>query len=289
MEWKVAPTYKSWQIVNVDENAHKAYISTKCWKCGGSGQYAWFGTCYACGGSGYHTKWVKAYTPDEYEKYVSAQEKAKEKRVAAAIAKKKELEDNSEVNKKALLEKFGFDAENPMVYLVAGGNTYSIKDELKTRGGRYNADFNWYFTKETEVPEGFELVTVNVDDVYDWFPQTKRLELKENAKKVADAAKAQIKTHSNSEFIGKVKERLRDLKVTLTEARAVSSAYGESVLFTFTQGENVLVWFTSCPPDEDKAIVGHEYLLTATVKDHKLYDGVKQTYVNRCILKEFAI
>lgn len=289
MEWKVAPTYQSWQIDKIDEDAHKAHVITKCWKCGGTGQYAWFGTCFACNGSGYHDKWVKLYTPSQYEKYMAAQDRARERKAEKAEERRQNLEINSEANKKALLEKFGFDAENPMIYLVAGGNTYEIKDMLKERGGRYNPAFNWYFTKKTEVPEGYELVTINVDDVYDWFPQTKRLELKENAKQVAEAARAQIKPRSNSEFIGEIKERLRDLKVTLTSARVVSSKFGESILFIFTQGENVLVWFTSCPPDEDDAIVGHEYLLTGTVKDHKLYNGIKQTYINRCILKEFAI
>ena len=121
-----------------------------------------------------------------------------------------------------------------------------------------------------------------------WFPQAKRLELKENAKEVAEAARASVATESKSEFVGEIKERLRDLKVTLTNARAVSSAYGESIMFTFQQGENIFVWFTSCPPDEDAAVVGNHYLLTGTVKAHKVYDGVKQTYLNRCILKEFA-
>lgn len=289
MEYKVAPSYQSWQIDKIDENAHKAHIINKCWKCGGSGLYAWFGECFACNGSGYQSKWVKMYTPAEYEKYIAAQEKAKAKRAEKAEEKRKALENNSEANKAALLEKFGFDPSNPMIYLVAGGNTYEIKNELKERGGRYNAAFNWYFTKETEVPEGYELVAVNFDDVYEWLPMVKRIELKENAKEVADAAKAQIKPRSNSEFIGNIKERLRDLQVTLTDARAVSSAYGTSIMFTFTQGENILTWFTSCPPDADKAIVGHNYLLTGTVKDHKLYNGVKQTYLNRCILKEFEI
>lgn len=288
MKFMVAPTYQSWQVDKVDEDAHKVHVFTKCWKCGGTGQYAWFGTCFSCNGSGYHSKWVKGYTEDEYEKYVAAQEKAKAKRVEKAIAKQEDLKANSEVNKKALLEKFGFDVENPMVYLVAGGNTYNIKDELKTRGARYNAVFNWYFTKETEVPEGYKLVTVKFDDVYDWNPLTKRIDFKEDAKKIADAAKAQATPSSLSEFVGDIKERMRDLEVTLTDARAVSSAYGTSIMFTFKQGENILVWFTSCPPNDEDAVIGHKYLLTGTVKDHKVYEGVKQTYLNRCKLTEIA-
>ena len=286
MEWKVAPTYQSWTIEKIDENSHKAYVSTPCWKCGGSGQYAWFGVCFKCNGAGKETKWVKAYTPEQYDKYIIAQKKAKDRRVEKELARQQELKDKSEENKKLLLEKFGFDAENPKVYLVSGGNTYEIKDELKSAGARYNPEFNWYFTKETEVPEGFKLVSVDFDKVYDWFPLVKRIELKEDAKKTAEAARAAEATESKSEFVGDIKQRLRDMKVLLSGAREVSSAYGDSIMFTFEQGDNIFVWFTSCPPDDFE--IGKSYLLTGTVKDHKLYNGIKQTYLNRCILKELV-
>lgn len=286
MEYKVAPSYEGYTIEKVDEVNHKAYVTDTCWKCGGTGFYAWFGECFACGGKGKIGKWVKAYTPTEFDKYVTYQARAKEKRVKAAEARVQELKDNSEKNRKEVLTKLGFDAENPVVYLVAGGNTYDIKDELKTRGGRYNAAFNWYFTKETEVPEGYQLVPVDVDEVYDWIAVSKKFILKDFAKDIADSAKARIKPESNSEFVGEVKERLRDILVTLTEAREISGFYGPSKIFTFNQGENVLTWITSAPPAEEDAVVGHEYLLTATVKDHTVYNGVKQTKVNRCVLKE---
>lgn len=289
MEYKVAPSYQNWQIEKIDEDAHKAYVSTQCPKCGGSGQFAWFGMCFTCEGHGYIGKWVKIYSVPEYEKYIAAQERAKEKRAEKERARIEDLDNNSEKNKRALLEKFGFDPENPMVYLIAGGNTFEIKDELKARGGRYNAAFNWHFTKETEVPEGYQLVAVPFDSVYDWFPRTKRIELKDNAKEIAEAAKNTITTDSTSEFIGDIKQRLRDMKVTLTAAREIDSMYGLSTMFTFDYNGNTLIWFTSSPPKEEDAIVGNEYLLTGTVKNHKIYDGVKQTYLNRCILKKFAI
>lgn len=288
MKFMVAPTYQSWQVDKVDEDAHKVHVFTKCWKCGGSGQYAWFGPCFACNGSGYHSKWVKGYTEDEYEKYIAAQEKAKVKRVEKAIAKQEDLKANSEVNKKALLEKFGFDTENPMVWVVTGRNSYAVKDELKELGCKFNPSLGWWATQPKDIPVNYGMVGIPFDDIYDWNPLTKRIDLKEDAKKVADAAKAQSEPSSLSEFVGDIKERMRDIEVTLTDARAVSSAYGTSIMFTFKQGENILVWFTSCPPDDEDAVIGHKYLLTGTVKDHKVYEGVKQTYLNRCKLTEIA-
>lgn len=289
MEYKVAPSYQNWTIEQIDESVKKALVSTECDKCGGSGQYAWFGTCFKCSGTGKIGKWVKIYTPEQYEKYVASQERTKERKKEKEEARLQALKDNSEANKAELLAKWGYDAENPKIYIVVGDNTYNIKDVIKERGGRYNPALNWYFVKETEVPEGYSLVSIDFDAVYDWFPMTKRFELKENAKEVVEQAKYDALPSSKSDYVGSIKERLRNLKVTLTGARAVDSVYGTSILFTFKQGDNELVWFTSSPPDSDKAIVGNEYSLTGTVKEHKIYNGVKQTYLNRCVLKEIAI
>lgn len=89
---------------------------------------------------------------------------------------------------------------------------------------------------------------------------------------------------SKSEWIGEIKERLRDLRVTLTGRRECSGMYGDSVLFTFEdEAENILTWFTTRPPEIE---VGHSYLLTGTVKKFTEYNRVKQTQLNRCILKE---
>lgn len=291
--YKVAPSYENATIVKVDEESKKAFITQTCDRCGGSGAYVipgvFVGTCFACNGAGTISKWVKAYTEKEYDRYILSREKAKERKRQKEEERIQSLKDNSEKNKADLLTKWGYDAKNPRIYIIVGKNTYDIKEEIKTRGGRYNPTLNWYFTKETELPEGYSLVPIDFDSLYDWLPMVKQFELKSNAKEVVEEAKYASMPASPSEYIGSIKERLRDLKVTLTGARAIDSVYGTSILFTFKQGENELVWFTSSPPDADKAVVGNEYFLTGTVKEHKIYNGVKQTYLNRCILKELVI
>ncbi len=288
-EWKVAPSFQNATIVKVDEENHKAYITETCERCGGSGAFVipgiFSGTCFKCNGAGRLAKWVKAYTPAEYDKYTKAQERAKEKRREKEEERIQSLKDSSEENKKELLDKFGYDIDNPIVYIIGGENTYAIKDIIKERGGHYNAAFGWFFTKKTEIPEGYTLLPIGFDEVYNWNPLSKSIDIKEDAKENVDKLKMSILPPSESEYIGEVKERMRDLRVTLTGARAVSSAYGTSILFTFEYNKNILVWFTSCPPDEEDAVVGKEYLLTGTVKEHKEYKGVKQTYLNRCKLK----
>lgn len=296
MKWMVAPSYKYATIIKVDEEAHKAFIEEKCPRCGGTGIIAARvenghiipipvdgGICYKCKGEKKISKWVKAYTEKEYERYMKTQERVKERKREKEEARLQALKDNSEENRKEILTKWGFDAEDPAVYLVTG-NTYEIKDELKERGGRFNPALNWYFTKEVEVPEGYKLIKVAFDEIYDWFPLSKRIEMKENARDLIAKIRAGAIPESKSEWIGDIKERIRDLAVVLTGARECSSMYGISTLYTFDNNENQLIWFTTSCPKVDM-IVGHSYLLTGTVKKHDERNGVKQTQLNRCLLK----
>lgn len=283
MEYFVAPSYKDWQITKVDETNRKATITTKCWKCGGTGQYAWFGECFTCNGFGYIQKTVKAYTAEELEKYIASQAKAKEKREKAEEARKQALRDNSEANKKALLESWGYDPENPLIWLVGGGNTYEIKDWLKEQGCKFCQELGWYSCKPLDVPTGYGMVSIKFDDAYEWFPMVKRFEIKPEVKEIAAAALSSLYPESKSEYIGEVKQRIRDLEVTLTDARDIDGYYGVSTIYTFANGDNVLVWITSSPKDIE---VGDHLLLTGTVKEHKDYKGVKQTVLSRCIIKE---
>lgn len=283
MEWKVAPTYQSWDIGTIDEEKGKAYVSQKCWKCGGSGQYAWFGTCYTCNGRGRIGKWVKIYSPEEYDKYVASQERAKERKEEEKAQRIQNLFDQSDANKAALLEKFGYNTENPQVFIVVGDNTYAIKDDLKAAGARFEKSLGWYFTHEVEVPDGYNLAPARFDDIFEWNPLTKKISIKEDIKDVVSAAIAPYLPKSNSEWVGDIKERLRDLKVTLTSIHTVDGYYGTSVIYTFKQNENVLVWMTTSYQELE---VGDTITLTGTVKDHDEYKGVKQTKLSRCIVKK---
>lgn len=293
--WKVAPSYKYAKILSVNEATHKAYIEEKCDRCGGGGLIASRvenghiipipvdgGICYKCNGEGKIYKWVKAYTEEEMNKYLASRERAKEKRVAKEKARLQELADNSEMNKKELLTKWGYDAEAPFIYIVAGEDTYSIKDTLKAAGARFNPTLGWYFQHEIQVPEGYTLAAVDFNKVFDWFPLVKRFEIKENAKEVVAAALNKVMPKSSSEFVGEIKDRLRDLKVTLKDIRSFDGFYGNTNIYTFNYEGNILVWMTSSYKNIEK---GCEYTLTGTIKKHTEYKGVKQTELSRCIIK----
>lgn len=283
MEWKVAPSYQHMTIEKIDETAHKAYVTEECWKCGGSGNFAWFGACFACGGTGKNAKWVKIYSPAEYDKYLAAREKSKAKKEQAAAERKQQLLDNSEANKKALLTQFGYNSDSPFVYIVIGENTYNIKDELKDAGARFDRSLGWYTTSPIEVPEGYKLVSVPFDNIYDWNPLTKKISIKEEAAAIVEKLQNENRPQSASEYIGEIKERIRDLEVTLVNTHTLDGIYGTSTIYTFKQNDNVIIWMTSSTQDIN---IGDEILLTGTIKEHSEYKGVKQTKMSRCILKK---
>lgn len=295
MNWKVAPSYKHAKILSVNEDTHKAYIEEKCDRCGGSGIIAARvenghiipipvdgGICYKCNGEGKIHKWVKAYTEEEMNKYIASQERAREKKEEKAEIERQEKLNKSKENQQELLTKWGYDIENPLIWLVCGGNTYEIKDQLKEMGCKFSPALGWYNSHKIDIPEGYDIVSINFYDVYVWYPLSKRFELADNAREIADAAKATLNPESHSEYMGEIKERLRDLQVTLTAARSFDGFYGTSFIYTFMYGENVLVWMTSSYKDIE---VGDHYILTGTVKSHDEYKGVKQTKLSRCIIK----
>ena len=295
-KYMVAPSYQNAKIVEVNVETKKAHIKEECDRCGGLGfivsrvennQYIPIpvdgGVCYKCNGSGIIDRWVKAYTEEEYEKYENSQKRAKERRMEKAEAARQEKLNKSEENRKALLESWGYDPENPLIWLVGGGSTFEIKDQLKEQGCKFCKELGWYSCKPIDVPEGYGMVSINFMDAYNWLPFVKRFEIKEEAKEIAEAALSSLEPESHSEYIGEIKERIRDLDVTLTAIRTFDGFYGTSNMYIFKNEENVLVWTTSSYKDIE---VGEHLLLTGTVKDHKPYKNVKQTILSRCIIKK---
>ena len=289
MKYYVAPSYANYTIVSVDEDAKKAIVESQCDRCGGSGMYiiprVFQGTCFACNGAGTIRKRVRAYTPDEYEKYLANQARAKERKAEQRAAEVAKLEEESEANLRIALEADGYDVECPQIFVVIGENTYAIKDELKELGCKYKPEFGWYCTHAVDVPVNYGMVGIPFNQVCEWNPVAKKIFVKDGAKEIADAAKNEAAPKSNSEFIGDIKQRLRDMKVVYTNCRTIEGYYGVSLVYTFKLGDNVLTWFCSGKGIDPDIEIGETVLLTGTVKDHKIYNGVKQTLINRCIVK----
>lgn len=102
--------------------------------------------------------------------------------------------------------------------------------------------------------------------------------LREKTKKAEMAEKG-----ASSEFIGTVKQRGKDVELKFTkEIYLGSGPYGDKYLYTFVEDEgNQIAWFTSKQDFE----IGGVYKMDFTVKEHKEYNGVKQTVITRAKVK----
>ena len=172
----------------------------------------------------------------------------------------------------------GFESES--IYIVGGGNTYDIKEQLKENGFRYNPLLGWYSCDIKPVPAPYQLFHFTFDELYKWedkygiaFPYAG---IEEKIKNIIYINKEK-KTNA-SQFVGSKNERITDLAVVFRRKKAIKDFY----IYTFKQRDNILVWTTKKNEDLE---ANKEYLLTCTIAAHQEVNGIKMTKVSRCILK----
>lgn len=76
------------------------------------------------------------------------------------------------------------------------------------------------------------------------------------------------KGNANKQHMGVVKERLRNLEVTIKRTHSFEGNFGVTTIITLACGDNELTWFASGDLTE-QYIVGSSYTIDATVKEHK--------------------
>lgn len=291
MNYYVADTYKDMERAGEPfEREGRLYTKVigTCDRCSGTGVYAshvenghivphpaYAGVCLKCGGDGKIEKVVRLYTENEYN---SAQ-RAKEKRrmVAEERAAAREKERRAKAFSK-WLERNGFN-EYGTTYIVYG-NTYPFKEELKARGYKFSKELKWHGPAAVDVPEDCYIDEVKWSDIYKWNEASYTMELTEEG---LDFLEGVFTSHSLGEFVGEVGERLRNLVVTFEGSSSFDGYYGETNVYKFNCDGAQLTWFTGTSKDLRE---GAEYILTGTVKNHKIYGNTKTTYLSRCIVKE---
>lgn len=287
----VADSYKDMEVIGepFENEKGRLYIRVKgtCPRCGGSGHYSYNqldGTrCYGCNGSGVSIQKVRVYTEKEYNRMQAANERARAKREAEKVAKARDLEENAEKYKHEVALKLGF-GEDEKVYLVYGDDTFVIKNQLKEMGARFDPTLKWFFSKEVELPEGYNLCAMSFDELYDYAPQNKWASFKENAKDIVKRRMVELKGPSTSEFYpGVEKERIRNITAKVESIRGFEGIYGYTSVYIFTSENYVFVWMTSKAMD---LTAGETVDLTGTIKKFDEYMGVNQTHLTRCIIKK---
>lgn len=274
-----APTYDNYTRVGEPfEKNGKLYtrVRTSCHKCGGSGQYAWFGVCFTCGGDGVIGKSVRLYTAEERAKYIANSEKT-----AARKMEKRELErlERCASAKAKFCEMYGFNPDGTT--LMAIGDTFSCKDEFKAHGFKFNQLLNWHGKSPIEL-DGIKFITVDFDSIYEVNHGGYVVE-KDNAYDFIETLKNE-NVDSTSEFIGEIKDKIKAMAVKVTRVSSFEGIYGTTHVYTFEDKDgNVLNWFAS---REQKIDEGDEVFLSGTIKSHEIYRGVKTTYVTRCKIEK---
>ena len=288
----VANSYKDMEVLGepFENEKGRLYVKVKgtCPRCGGSGHYSYNqmdGTrCYGCNGTGISIQKVRAYTEKEYTRMQAANERARAKRAAEKEAKARDLVENAAKYKHEVALKLGF-GEDEKAYLVYGDDTFAIKDKLKELGARFDPTLKWFFSKEVELPEGYNLCEMSFDELYNYNSQTKWAEIKENAKAIVTRRMVELKGPSTSVYYpGAEKDRIRNITAKVDSIRGFEGMYGYTSVYTFTSGDYVFVWMTSkC---DLNLTVGETVDLTGTIKKFDEYMGISQTHLTRCIVKK---
>ena len=273
------------QYIRTDKNGTKIYHDWNCPRCGGRGYIPHYahvdaGVCFECGGSGLRqkAKVVKEYTPEYRAKLDARNEAKRQKKLAEDIAK-------SDEKNQEFFERYGFNKDGK-TYVVLG-DSFSIKDELKEAGAKYDNDLGWHFP---EKPEKYDCVEIDVDDVYfkdyrnmyvwnHWLSKSEE----KWSEKIKKANEELNRSNSTSEYLAEVGEKV-NLKVKLIGTYMYETHftyYGElNYIYTFKDEKgNVIVWKTSKELEVEE---GAEVTLKGTVKTLDEYKGVKQTVLTRC-------
>ena len=189
------------------------------------------------------------------------------------------------LTKEEWLELNGFDPVLGFTYCVYGDNTYAIKDWLKEQGCKFSPLLRWHSPVELDLPEGYGMIKFCFDELLQWSDAEGAGLFFEKAKEIVDRRFKEAEGPSLSEYVGQVGERLRHLSAIYKSSRGFSGMYGWTNIHTFQIGENILVWFTACEINLEKDTIVD---LTATVKKHEEFRGVKTTQLSRCIIKEIG-
>lgn len=175
-------------------------------------------------------------------------------------------------------EKNGFN-EAGLTYCVFGDDTYAIKDKLKEMGCKYSPILKWHSPIPLDVPVGYGMFGVQFNDILQWDYKTNNAFYLESAKAYIDRKFAEAEGPSLSEYVGQIGDRLRNITAVYKSCRGFAGRYGWTNIYTFTVGDDVLVWFTATSLNIEP---GTTVDLTGTVKCHEEFRGVKTTQLSRC-------
>lgn len=270
-----ARTYEHMTIVGEPyKNGKNLYVKVvgKCPRCGGSGNYSFNyrdGTmCLACRGSGKEYKEVRWYT----EAQRASMDKAAEKRKQEKEEKREKYDFRINAH-----SAFGFGDDNYIMLLIGKhDDIMTWRDTLPQYSIFWNEYFHWYIPSANysnlSIPENMKVVKLTWDMVA---ADDKHIIDKEEVKHIVRDMTVE---DSKSEWQGEVGEWLTKT-VIVKKNVTLEDRYGIKHLHVlWDENENEYVWSsTSKDYKVDETIT-----LKMKVKEHKEYEGTKQTVVWYC-------
>lgn len=157
------------------------------------------------------------------------------------------------------------------------GDVETHEDWFRASIARYAKWWGWYIISTDEIPEDLPI---------DIEPIQLKWELVGNdngvlkmEKEIQIAVESLLYAAGDSEFVGKIGDRI-EVEVTVIKALKLENDFGGSVMHLMEDNNrNVFVWITSAKSWTEGS-VKH---IRGTVKDHRVYKGVKQNVLTRCM------
>lgn len=278
--------FKSRTPFKVDRNGTQYFMDDTCPRCGGAGgsdawKYTGF-TCYECGGSGHsRPRVIKVYTP-EYE------QKLRDRRMRAQEKKDAKLREEAPAKNREFFARYGL-SEDGKAWAILG-DTFAVKDALKELGCRFRAGLGWYSSAPLD---GYKVLEMTADEMFEtdiygaYIPEVSE----SAAKKIKAANDSLTRETDTSEYLGEIGKKII-VDVTLDRINHYTLEYCRwgstmSIISFLDKDGNTIVWKTGtvfsrevdgvCKPCE----IGDKLTILATVKEHSVYRGRKQTVVTR--------
>lgn len=196
-----------------------------------------------------------------------------EKEYAKLYPSKPTIERNDEFYK-SQKELLGFEKG----YITAfKDDTYPHKEYLKEAGCKYTRWWGWYVKSTDELPSDLPAGLTPVR-LY-WNEMCRDDEWLKSDEQIREYVNSQMFEPSKSEYVGEIGERL-ELNVVIDRVISVENGFGYSTMYIMTdENENGFIWITTSAKDWEAGQTKH---IRGTVKSHKMYQNIKQTYLSRC-------
>lgn len=208
---------------------------------------------------------VRWYTETEYKKLYPD--------IPSIVEKTQEVKKENALSLKKVL---GFEKGYITIFK---GNIEQHEEWFRNSIARYSTWWGWYIISTDELPEDipFSIAPVRLN----W----ERVSYKDGRLKPEAQVKEEVEKilysdiESTSEYQGNIGDRL-EIKLTVSKVVDLENDFNQTHLHVMEDEKgNVYIWSTSSKRWEENTTK----MVRGTVKAHKLYKGVRQTVLTRCL------